>query len=213
MNRIVQLVNEWDSFESEHPDAEIEDFCRYFLARAEQASMSVPAPTATPAGIPDSGLLLKLMGRIAGAFGVYHRAAMAKTKLPFPDAFFYLNFLKQLGEIRKTELINSMVAEYTTGMEAINRLIRDGLIAERPDENDGRAKLVSLSKRGERVLAGCYEYVGKAGEMIFKGVRPDTLKLCIALLSGVEAKHSRLAVELKNREFDEMYGAVMNGEA
>ena len=36
MNKIVSLVNEWDSFEKSHPDAELSEFCRFYLIREEQ---------------------------------------------------------------------------------------------------------------------------------------------------------------------------------
>jgi len=213
MNKVVALVNEWDRFERSHPDGELADFCRYILARREQEGAELPGrPADTLPKIPDTGMLLKTMGRILAAFQLYHKAAMAKTELPFPDAFFYMNFLRQFGELRKTDLINQLLNEYTTGMEAINKLIKAGLITERPDQTDRRAKLISLSKKGEEVLLSCYEYVGKSGEMIFKGVGPETVKLCIGLLSGVERRHSALAIELKNRDFDEIYATIMGDE-
>lgn len=208
MNNVVRLVNEWDSFEQTHPNGDIEGFCRYYLMKQGEKDTLVEDRPDTPP-LPDRDNLMRLMGRITSAFYLYHKAAMAKTGLPFADGFFYLNILKNAGEIRKTELINRLLSEYTTGMEAINRLIREGLVIERPDASDKRAKLISVSPKGEQVLLECYGYVVKVNEMMLKDVDPDALKLCVMILSEIEIRHTPLAVAMKNRDFDEIYGEVM----
>jgi hypothetical protein len=91
MNKSVQLLIEWDAFEQSHSGAEIEDFCRYRLAKTDQAD-SNPSY--------DQGLLLKIIGRIGSAFGLYHRAAMKEANLPSPESFYFLNGLAHLGVVK-----------------------------------------------------------------------------------------------------------------
>jgi DNA-binding MarR family transcriptional regulator len=112
--------------------------------------------------------------------------------------------------VRKTELVNSMLVEYTTGMETINKLIAEGLVVERADASDRRAKLISISKKGAKVLTECYPYLARVSRMMLKDVDPDGLRLCVRVLSNVELAHSRLAIEMKNRDFDEIYDRIMN---
>lgn len=198
---IVKLVSEWAAFEESHPGADIPAFCRYILSR--------PDNKPTRPRTENLGLLSRIIGRLASAYGLYHRAAMEGMKLPASDSFFYLNCLHQLGEVRKTELINYLFAETTTGMEGIGKLIRAGLVKERPDPEDGRAKLVTITDKGLRKLKECMSNALKVNEMVFRHLSDDTIYTCIQLLASAEATHSRRSIELKQKPFPEMYREMM----
>jgi len=208
MNKIVSLVNEWDAFEKNHPGAEIADFCRYYLLNEKQQDEQEMVKGMRPPS--ERSLLIKTMAFVISAYNIYFRAAMAETKLPFPEAFFYLVNLYHMKGARKTDLVNSIMVEYTTGIDAIGKLIKAGLISEKPDNNDKRAKLIQITAKGEKALQSCHPLVGKATEMIFKDLDSDTLKLCISLLSRIEVKHSSLSIAVRHLGFDEMYAKVMS---
>ena len=205
MSKVVELVTAWADFDRQYPDQSVEQFCQYYLAQQKQHE---PEPNQARKQL--TGGLLRLMGRITSAFALYHRAAMAKTDLPNAESFYYLNGLNFLGEVRKTELINYLFAEYTTGMEALSRLIEDGYIQERPDPTDKRAKLIRLTEKGSKQLAISYEYSAKAADLIFDEVSNDTLTLCQTLLKPIEERHTQLLPTLKTKDFDLMYEQVMS---
>ena len=199
---IVKLVSEWTLYEETHPDTDIHSFCRYVLARDDKQSKTSRGE--------NIGQLARIIGRLSSAYGLYHRAAMLGHKLPSPESFYYLNCFVQLGEVKKTELINYMFAETTTGMEAINKLIKTGLAKERPDPNDGRAKLVSITDKGLKKLKECMPNAQKVNEMVFQNLSDDTIDVCIELLKSAEATHSRKSVELKQMSFKDMYDVMIN---
>lgn len=193
-NKAVQLLLDWDAFEQKHPGGQIEDFCRYYLNKKPAAKTSANS----------RGLLLRTIGRISSAFNVYHRAAMRKTNLPMPEGFYYLNGLATKGELRKTALINFLMVEYATGMEATSKLLKAGMIRERPDESDGRASILSLTEKGKKTLSQCYTYTGKAADILLGRLDEEATQTCIQLLKETEERHSVQAVEWKNLDFDEM---------
>lgn len=199
--QIVKLVTEWADFEEKHPNADIHSFCRYMLSRPDAKSTRPRAE--------NIGHLARIIGRLSSAYGLYHRAAMDGSKLPANDSFYYLNCLYQLGEVKKTELINYLFAETTTGMEGINKLVKAGLAKERPDPADGRAKLVSITDKGMRKLKECVPNAHKVNEMVFKQLSDDTISTVIQLLQSVEAMHSKKSVELKQEPFNVMYRQMM----
>jgi len=201
MNKSVQLLIEWDAFERSHSGAEIEDFCRYRLAKTDQADTDPSY---------DQGLLLKIIGRIGSAFGLYHRAAMKEADLPSPESFYFLNGLAHLGVVKKTGLINYLFYEYTTGMEVISKLLLNRLISEESDPNDKRARLIALTEKGKSVLRESYGQSSRVSKMIFGDMDRESVKLCIHLLKNIEEKHSRMAIELRNKDFEEMYRVVCN---
>jgi DNA-binding MarR family transcriptional regulator len=207
MSKLVDLVNQYDAFEKTNKSTDIADFCRYYLAKEKGADESLMVKGAKPPS--DEALMMKTMGYIISAFGIYFRAAMIEAKLPFPEAFYFLNSLHWLKQAKKTELINYTMVEYTTGMDCISKLVKDGLISEKPHETDKRAKMLHLTAEGERLLQFSYPYMHKACQMIFKDFDPQMLKLCISLLSNIEIKHSHLAIAVRHLDFESMYKEVM----
>lgn len=205
MSQLIELITHWEAFTHESKDKSVEEFCQYYLAQRK-----VRGPEIEQERLYKAGRLLVVMGRIMNSFTMYHRAAMAKTNLPSPDSFNYLSGLSTLGEVRKTELINYLFAEYTTGMEAISRLTSDGCIAERPDQNDKRAKLISLTTKGKTMLRESHIYSARVSEMIFDQVTDDTIALCLTLLKPIDERHTQMLARIRNKDFDDMYNQAVN---
>ncbi|RYE25040.1 MAG: MarR family transcriptional regulator [Sphingobacteriales bacterium] len=210
MSEIVDLVNKFDKFQKKHPGGDVAGFCRYFLAK--QADKHKGDKSFGPMPPTPESQLAKIMGRLLSVFSVYHEAALAKTRMPFREGFYMVNWLKHHGEMKKTEFINELLIGYTTGMDAINKLIKEGLINERNHDTDKRAKLISVSPYGEEVLLECYPLMQKVTRMTFHGMHPEAIQFCINLLTEPEIRRTRNVAELKGLDFDEMYERVMSEE-
>lgn len=208
MKPIVQLVTEFDAFEEQVLGGSIEDFCRYYLARNAGKRKEELVGGHIPPN-PES-LLMKIFGRLITVYGVYVEAMMTEIKMPSREAFYLLNTLHHLNEAKKTEFINQMLMGYTTGMDAITKLIKEGLVQEREHDTDKRAKLISLTDKGRDALKACYPYMHRVSKMLLKGLHPDAIQLCISLLSDLEIRQSKLVHEVKGKDFEEMYQAVMD---
>ncbi|MGF7072974.1 MarR family winged helix-turn-helix transcriptional regulator [Mucilaginibacter sp. 3215] len=206
MKPIVQLVDEWAAFEEVSEQPTVEAFCRYYLQKQR--------PEPKQAGkkgerIMNGAYLLKTLGRILSAYSLYFRSAVNHIGIPPAESFYYLNGLLHLGEVRKSDLINYMFAETTTGMEVINRLIRENKIDERTSPDDKRAKLIKITEKGISALDEYYKISGKVVEMTFKGIDDDILTDCYEMLKYCEQRNSAIAIELKNKPFDQMYELAM----
>ena len=210
MKPIVQLVDEWTAFEEVIEQPTVEAFCRYYLQKQR--------PKPKQAGkkgerIMNGAYLLKTLGRILSAYSLYFRSAVNHIGIPPAESFYYLNGLLHLGEVRKSDLINYMFAETTTGMEVINRLIRENKIDERTSPDDKRAKLIKITEKGITALDEYYKISGKVVEMTFKGIDDDILTDCYEMLKYCEQRNSAVAIELKNKPFDQMYELAMADKA
>jgi len=206
MKPIVQLVDEWAAFEEVSEQPTVEAFCRYYLQKQR--------PKPKQAGkkgerIMNGAYLLKTLGRILSAYSLYFRSAVNHIGIPPAESFYYLNGLLHLGEVRKSDLINYMFAEINTGMEVINRLIRENKIDERTSPDDKRAKLIKITEKGISALDEYYKISGKVVEMTFKGIDDDILTDCYEMLKYCEQRNSAIAIELKNKPFDQMYELAM----
>jgi len=206
MKPIVELVQEWSAFEEANADHSVEAFCRYYLQKQRPKPKN---PGKIGERIMNGAHLLKTMGRILSAYSLYFRAAVNHIEAPPAESFYYLNSLLQLGEVRKSDLINHMFAETTTGMEVINRLIREKKIAARTSPDDKRAKLIKITDKGLQALDEYYKISGKVVEMTFKDIDDDVMVDCYEMLKYCEQRNSTVAIEVKNKPFPQMYDQVM----
>jgi len=210
MKPIVELIKEWAEFEETGTGQSVEAFCRYYLQKQKPKPRH---PGKAGERIMNGAFLLKTLGRIMSAYSLYFRAAVNHIGIPPAESFYYLNGLNHLGEVIKSDLINYMFAETTTGMEVINKLIREKKITERTSPDDKRARLIKITPKGLQALEEYYKVSGKVVEMVFKGVNDNTMVDCYEMLKYCEQRNSAIAIELKNKPFDQMYEQVMADKA
>lgn len=206
MKPVVELIKEWSEFEELSTDHRLETFCRYYLQKQRPTPKK---PGKAGERMMNGAYLLKTIGRILSAYSLYFRSAVRYIGMPPAESFYYLNGLNHLGEVRKSDLINYMFAETTTGMEVINRLVKENKVDERTSPEDKRAKLIKITDSGLKALDEYYKISGKVVEMTFKGIDDNTMIDCFEMLKFCEQRNSAIAVELKNKPFDQMYAQVM----
>jgi len=207
MNKTVELVNEWASFEEKHPNANLDDFCRHYLANHQQEKFKGPL---TGGVIPpiSEGLLLKIIGRIHKLNMSYAAGALQGTGLNQVEEFGILLSIQQDGEPRKTDVIYANLFELSSGTDMLNRLIKRGLISEHDDENDKRSKRIRLTKAGGEAIELCMARMKKVAGMMTMDLDEDDKQLCIHLLKNIEIKFSAFWQQHKGKPFDEVYREI-----
>ena len=113
--------------------------------------------------------------------------------------------LNNLGESRKSDVINYAMLEISTGTDILNRLIKKGFINQRIDPDDKRSKLLTLTSTGTTALNKCYKKASMARELFLADFTEDDKKLAIQILYPLQEKHSRLSVESKGKTIEEIY--------
>lgn len=206
MNKTVQLVNEWAAYEQQHSNADLEDFCRYYLT--VQRSKREVGPNFAGGGVPPhpKSFLMKLIGFLCRASSVFYEKAFAHIpEIRQKEDFYLLNIILNKDESRKTEVIIAQMLGMTTGIDTLNRLLAAGLIQERPDPTDKRAKLLSITEQGREVLGRCYVAAQKVNDAILYGLSDEDIRLCIQLLREVEARQSALVLELLDQPIEAFF--------
>jgi len=113
--------------------------------------------------------------------------------------------LNNLGESRKSDVINYAMLEISTGTDILNRLIKKGFINQRIDPDDKRSKLLTLTSTGITALNKCYKKASMARELFLADFTEDDKKLAIQILYPLQEKHSRLSVKSKGKTIEEIY--------
>jgi DNA-binding MarR family transcriptional regulator len=209
MNKAVQLINEWAAFDEQYPEASIEEFCRHYLIKKREAENRQEALDG-PVPPQQENVLLKLLGRISVIGQVYARDLLSDIPEIQLEGFYYLVNIMHQGESRKTEIINHQLSELSTGIDILNRLKDEDLIKERLDPSDRRAKLISITEKGRKILFQCFRRMSKVGSILFDEVAEDDRRLCIQLLKNVEIKHAKKALEVKKRGIREVFEVSIN---
>jgi DNA-binding MarR family transcriptional regulator len=207
MNKTVELVNHWGAFEKTHPDGDIEDFCRHYLANQQQ---KIQGPLVGGVVPPiNDGLLLKIIGRISRLNMNYANLALKGTGLNQIEEFGILLTIKQETNPKKTEIIYANLSELSSGIDMLARMKKRGLIKEYDDKEDKRSKRVELTAKGEKITAICFVKIKKTALMLMNDLTNDDKELCIQLLKNIEIKFSTLWQRHKGKEFEEIYKEVV----
>lgn len=201
MNKTVQLVNEWGAFEKEHPDGNIDDFCRHYLARKQQLNGPLTGGVVPP---NSAGLLLKIIGRIHKLNMIYAASALEGTGLRQVEEFGILLTIQKDKTPRKTDVIFSNLFELSSGADMLTRLLKRGIIKEYDSPEDKRSKLVELMPAGEQAIELCKKNMGRLSGIITNDLSEDDRKLCIQLLKNIEIKFSGLWQKHKGKSLDEI---------
>jgi len=204
MNATSSLVVQWADFIEEHPDAGIDDFCRYYLTHnSKKYNKEKILGGVIPAVA--SGVLIKLLRRIVKLYQDYATRALKKCGISGFEEFVFLNAIGSIKEHRKTEVIYRNLAELSSGLLVIDRLKNRGYVSEQKDDKDKRSKRVMLTKKGEDALKFCRQQLLLVNEIFFQNFPEDDIQLCVHLLNPLEMKFSSLWQEHKNIPVEEIH--------
>jgi DNA-binding MarR family transcriptional regulator len=83
---------------------------------------------------------------------IYAKMALEQSETESIEEFNFLATLSAMEKATKTELINKMIFEKTTGTDIIRRLIKAGLINETKNPDDKRSFLLTVTEKGKFCL-------------------------------------------------------------
>ena len=209
MRKVVELITEWGSFDEQHPEGSIEEFCRYYLIQKAGEGDKVAQQPMFPVPVPVDFALMRLINRIVKLHTIYAVAATAGTGINTSEEFSLLNAIDSLNEPRKTVAIYTALFEHSTGTDMLNRLKKIGFIIEYDDTEDRRSKRVKITPKGYKALAICRKRMTQLAEMEFHDLTSDEKKICIRLLSSVDTKFSGLWQSHKGKDFEDIYKEIV----
>lgn len=209
MNKTVELVNEWGTFEQKHPKGDLDEFCRYYLVHHKQKNKEGTLVGGVVPALTD-GLLMKIIGRISKLNMAYANIALKGTALNQIEEFGILQTIKKEKNPKKTEVIYANLFELSSGTDMLNRLKKRGLIKESADKEDKRSKRIELTAKGEKAINECTRRIEKNAVMLLKDLAEDDKEICIQLLKNIEIKFSSLWQKHKVRDFDDIYEELIS---
>jgi len=149
----------------------------------------------------DISTLLVFMYRYAV---VYFKKALKEGNINTLDEFSFLIVLMTYPSLSKTELVQKLIMEKTSGVEVIKRLLKNGLIAEFDNPNDKRSVLVAITEKGKEELASLLPKMGLVGSVIVGNLSPGEVSSLSFLLRKLDYYHNDIFLHHRNLSLEEL---------
>ena len=201
MKPVVELITAWADYESKNPAASVAEFCSHYLLNSKGLIDDSPVEAATSGS---NAQLASLINQLNAIHVIYAKAVLKEIPGIELEWFYFMKEIDQQKEARKSDVVSAVFFEQSTGIDIINRIKKAGLILERNDPMDKRARLVKLSPQGEKILLSLHKLLSKADHMLYQDLAGSNKKMLINILSDTEKKHNTLISENRHKHLDEL---------
>ena len=198
----IPLIAQWEEFIENTASENVEHFATWVLAKpkGEIAATEQVSVNAWPGAYIENTTPVSKKNLLSVQSRYYlHRlckiakhaskAVYRKHNVSSIEEYEMSTQLNAIGECSKTQLIEECLLDYTTGNDALKRLITSGNIVERVNELDKREKLVSLTSIGKEHLAMMYNDVAELPDLLVN-LGNGERSLFVELLQKLDTFHS-----------------------
>jgi len=181
---VIPLLEKWEIFSHANPKKDIYAFANWLLAdRQEDIQIKQGHMDQDDRGNATRAAIL--ITKLQKYLGLYIKPAI--TRLGFSREHEY-NFLYQVSRMdkpTKNSLSKENMVEFSTGRDVIRRLIDRKLLMEKPDPEDKRAMLLTLTSLGKKTLEKSYEQISGAFTDFLGDLNLKEQSQLISLLSKI----------------------------
>lgn len=207
MGELTKLISAWEEYIQKNNAASATEFCMYFLAKERNQQLFGGL---TPPDLDTT--FAKLIGRLANMQTTYSKMALQEIPEFELEWFYFLNTIYHLKEVKKTQVIQYNFTEQTTGIDILAKLKKRGYISERTDPEDKRAKLVSVTKAGEKILFKVYQLLHKPTLLMYSDIDHKDKQVVVNILRDTETKHQELLSNVKHKSIDDLLSETLGEE-
>ena len=221
---LIDLLNYLDDFESQHKDRQNKlstaDFIGYLNAvhvpdtlsedkiRGGEESWKVIQFTENRTATNVS-ILVSLLYRYAK---MYSRKAMKESGIKSVDEFALLITLMTHDSISKQELIKEQVLEKTSGIEILNRLIRQGYIEQMEGEKDRRSKQLKITVEGKKEIIQILPRMNQVAKIIVGNLTQTEQNLLTFLMRKLDHFHNEIFMNEKDAGLEDILRKITPSE-
>jgi DNA-binding MarR family transcriptional regulator len=135
---------------------------------------------------------------------MYSKVALEHSTSLSIEEFSFLATLSSFSECTKTELINAMIFEKSTGIEIIKRLVLANLASEEINPIDKRSRLLKITQQGSQVLYASFsqmEIVSKEITSVLELHEKKALHYILIKLEKYHRNHAEKTLEKLRIQF------------
>ncbi|HTJ48131.1 MAG TPA: MarR family winged helix-turn-helix transcriptional regulator [Cyclobacteriaceae bacterium] len=196
MEPLLELVSAWQEYSQRTNLASVEDFCTYYLSTKKN---SVQIDKRIDLN------LAKQLGKTNSLLKLYFRRALMQISDVELEWYYFLDAIALAGEIRKNDIVSfHLLSEPTTGIDILNRMLKAGLISERVDPDDKRARLITLTSKGKDYLSKLNSLFNEISKHIFSLIDIDTKSAMVSAFTKLVAEYSNAIRDDKSKAIETM---------
>jgi DNA-binding MarR family transcriptional regulator len=136
---------------------------------------------------------------------IYFKKALKESNINTLDEFSFLIVLMTYPFLTKTELINKLIMEKTSGVEVIKRLLKQELIHEFDNPNDKRSIMVAITPKGKQELSELLPKMGLVGNVVVGNLTPTEVSSLSFLLNKLDYHHNEIFMNYKGLSLEEIF--------
>lgn len=137
-----------------------------------------------------------LIARLFKFAKLYTRDILAAHGLSSIEEFGILSHLQKEGHANASVIAERLMNEYTTTVEMVNRLAKQGLIERFADEEDKRTKKLRLTEKGKTLIFSLFQGFKNTQDLLI-GLDDWEKLLLVKLLEKLEFEHNQLNASKK----------------
>ena len=135
---------------------------------------------------------------------MYFKKALKEGNIHTLDEFSFLIVLMTYPSLSKTELINKLIMEKTSGIEVIKRLLKQEMIEEFDHPNDKRSVLVAITAKGKKEVAELLPRMGLVGSVVVGNLSQAEISSLSFLLRKLDYHHNDIFLNHRNLSLEEI---------
>lgn len=194
MDQAILLLQEYQAFVAQTGTTGLGNFGDW-LKQKHTTAAHAPAYQTDEPEVNEAGLDV-MVSYLLGGLTSYTEAWVKLTfqELPLISIvdFAILKTVEYRRQPSKKEITESVIAERTTCIESVKRLIKDGLLAEETDKTDKRLKRVKLTKPGRRMVEILNLKMTALGSLLVGDLTEDEKKSLLVMLNKLSRFHENL---------------------
>lgn len=208
---VIHLVEKFDTgIDSQSYSKDITGFKRwiYDSEKREENSIDEPYWEGKEKGRSPESVISTLIVHMNRYAKTYSKSAIYNSDFTTQEDFIYLINLKAFGAMTKTDLIKKNIQEKPVGMQIINRLIKQGWVAQSDSVEDKRSKIILITTEGTEALELNMRKIKQATEIVTGDLSYAEKIELIKLLQKLEHFHQPIYTE--NLDVSQLIDTVYN---
>lgn len=210
-NNIQQLIALWQRYEETAASPNLSDFGKWIASdKITEKYFDNDLDSQTKKSIKSSEEIenkqkfLLLIAKLSRIQEVYIKKFFSGLPINTLLEFSFLFTVNKNQACKKSEVINLLLVEYSTGIDILKRLIRLHLISESVDETDKRSKKLHITAEGKKVLIEALLRLNKIMDFYPCQEHFSEGDFIISILDAIDNSHKKIISQHTNKSYFEL---------
>jgi MarR family transcriptional regulator, lower aerobic nicotinate degradation pathway regulator len=187
---VIPLLEKWEVFSEENPKKDIYAFAGWLLSNHQDDSQTKDRFSDEDER-GNSTRVAILITRLQKYLGLYIKPVINRLGFSREHEYNFLYQVSRMDKPTKNSLSKENMVEFSTGRDVIRRLIDSKLLMEKPDPEDKRARLLTLTSLGKKTLEKSYEQISETFTDFLGDLNPKEQSQLIRLLEKMNSYQAK----------------------